>query len=82
MILSAAGMAEMIQGAWISMTSSQKVLTGVISHTAADIHFLKGLIETGQWKPVIDRTYTLAQIAEAHAYAEKGRKKGNVAIEV
>lgn len=82
MILSAAGMAEMLQGAWISMTSSQKVLTGVISHTAADIHFLKGLIETGQWKPVIDRTYTLAQIAEAHAYAEKGRKKGNVAIEM
>lgn len=82
MILSAAGMPEMLQGAWISMTSSQKVLTGVISHTAADINFLKGLIETGQFKPVIDRTYTLAQIVEAHAYAEKGRKKGNVAIDV
>jgi NADPH:quinone reductase-like Zn-dependent oxidoreductase len=80
LILSAAGMSEMLQGFWTSLTSSKKVMTGVISHSSEGIIFLKGLIETGKLKPVVDKTYSFVQIAEAHAYVEKGHKKGNVAI--
>ena len=82
MILSAAGIKEMLQGIWISVTSSKKVMTGVISHKAEDLIFLKNLIEAGKFKPVIDRTYPLEQIVEAHTYVEKGHKKGNIIITI
>lgn len=44
--------------------------------------YLKGLMESGEFTPVIDRRCQLDQIVEAYRYVETGQKTGNVVISV
>jgi len=48
----------------------------------SDLLMLKELAESGAFRPVIDRRYTLDEIVEAHRYVDLGHKKGNVIVTI
>jgi NADPH:quinone reductase-like Zn-dependent oxidoreductase len=72
---------------WTSISGSKKAkiaATGLRppKERTKDLVLLKQLLEEGKIKPVIDKTYPMNEIVKAHAYVDKGHKKGNVVIRV
>lgn len=51
-------------------------------YTKEDVLFLKGLIEAGKYRAVIDRCYPLADVVAATRYVGTRRKAGNVVLSV
>jgi len=72
----------MLLGPWISMTSSKKMgnLAAKVNHK--DLVCLKDLLEAGKVVPVIERRYSLSDVAEAVRYLEEGHAKGKEVIAV
>jgi NADPH:quinone reductase-like Zn-dependent oxidoreductase len=64
-----------VEGRFISSWSRTK-------ESNEDLNYLKGLVEAGKVRPVIDRAYPLQKVVEAHRYVDRGHKRGNVIITV
>lgn len=70
----------MLLGPCISMTGSKKMGNLISKPNQKDLIFMKGLLETGKVKPVIERRYKLSEAAEALRYLEEGHAQGKVVI--
>lgn len=67
---------------WSSLTGSGRVVMPMPRTDRAFIEFLGASIEAGEFHAVIDRTYSLTDIADAYRYVETERKVGIVVIDV
>jgi len=74
---------ELLAMLWTSLRrSKRRVICALAPGDRAALRAVKDLIEVGELRPVIDRTFPLEELPEAHRYAESGQKHGQIAIRV
>jgi NADPH:quinone reductase-like Zn-dependent oxidoreductase len=64
------------------LVGSRRAKLGIGRYRKEDLLLVKGLVEAGKYRPVIDRTYPLDEVVEAAGYVESGQKTGNVVLQV
>ncbi len=75
----------MWQNPWLALFTShlkqrRKVLFPLPTYNKERVEYVKGLLESGAFTPLIDRHYPLDHIVEATKYVETQQKVGNVVI--
>lgn len=65
---------------WTRRVGDKRVALPMPDWKREDIHFLKELVDAGEYRPVIDRRYPLGDVVEATRYVETGQKVGNVVL--
>jgi NADPH:quinone reductase-like Zn-dependent oxidoreductase len=77
------GFQNLFLAPWTSLFGGRKVLFPIPPrYTKKNVLLLKGLIEAGRYRAVIDRRYPLADIVQATKYVETEQKTGNVVLTV
>ena len=61
---------------------SRSAKLGIGRYRKEDLLVVRELVETGKYRPVIDRRYALDEVVEASRYVETGQKTGNVVLRV
>ena len=64
------------------VVGSRRAELGIGTYRKADLQLLAALVDAGEFRAVIDRTYPLDEVVEASRYVETHQKTGNVVLRV
>jgi NADPH:quinone reductase-like Zn-dependent oxidoreductase len=76
------GLRNLLLAQWTRFGDKKVIFPIPPRYTKQDVLFLKGLLEAGQYRAVIDRRYPLAEVVEANRYVDTEQKTGNVVLTV
>jgi NADPH:quinone reductase-like Zn-dependent oxidoreductase len=71
-----------VLGALVTRWSNRRIVMGWPRYKKEDLFVVKRLLETGEYRAVIDRVYPLEEVVEAARYVESWQKTGNVVLTV
>jgi NADPH:quinone reductase-like Zn-dependent oxidoreductase len=73
---------NMLLAVGTKVAGRRKVVFPMSQPAQKDVVFLAGLLSSGRYRPVIDRSYPLDQVTDAARYVETQQKTGNVVLTV
>ena len=73
---------NILLAAWSSITGSNRVVLPMPKSSKTFVEYLKGCMEAGEFRAVIDREYPFMGIADAYRFVETEQKTGTVVINV
>lgn len=76
----AGGLQDMLATVWTRIAGGRRVIAGQAEELPENVGKIAEMARAGTLKPVIDRRYDFAQMAEAHGYVATGRKRGSVVV--
>jgi NADPH:quinone reductase-like Zn-dependent oxidoreductase len=82
LLLVIADLRGILAAPWRTRRAGKRVTAAGGKPTAEDLAFLVDLAEAGHYRAVRDRTYDLADIAEAHRFVDSGAKRGSVVLRI
>jgi len=75
-------MNALLQMVWTKLFGDKKVICALSDEKPADLETIKAMIEAGQFRSLVDRSFPMAAAAAAHQYAEARQQQGSVVIMV
>ncbi len=76
------GLGNVALAAWTRLRPGPRVVIGMSVEKKEALATVRDLIEAGRLTVVIDQTFPLDRIADAHRHVDSGHKRGNVVIAV